>query len=139
MKKMVLVLISVLALQSQSTLAASAEEQSRFLTAAKQAFEKKDVEALMALVCWDRVPDKFKESRKKQYTRDFGDASGDIALTDPDPNYPDHEWKDKDGILYRANLPVVKQLKIKTKIGNAIYPVGEKDGKLYLLAPAPVK
>ncbi len=139
MKKLVLVLISVLALQLQSALAASAEEQSRFLTAAKQAFEKKDVEALMALVCWDRVPDKFKESRKKQYTRDFGDATGDIALTDPDPNYPDHDWKDKDGVSYRVNLPVIKQLKIKTKIGSAIYPVGEKDGKLYLLAPAPVK
>jgi hypothetical protein len=122
-----------------SDVQAAAGEQSRFLAAAEQAFEKKDVEALLALVCWDRVPDKFKESRKKQFTRDVSDATDDIALTDPDPNYPDHEWKDKDGVSYRANLPIVKQLKIKTRIGNAIYPVGEKDGKLYLLAPAPVK
>ena len=93
----------------------------------------------MALVCWDRVPEKFKESRKKQYARDLAEATTDITLTDPDPDYPDREWKDKDGVSYRTNLPVVKQLKIKMKTVSGIYPVGEKDGKLYLLAPAPVK
>ena len=85
------------------------EEQSRFVAAAKQAFEKQDADALMALVCWDRVPDKFKERRRKQYARDVAESTTDIALTDPDPNYPDHEWKDTDGVSYRANLPVVKR------------------------------
>jgi hypothetical protein len=128
------------------------EEAARFVAAAKQAFENRDVEALMALTCWDRVPDKLKESGRKHYVRDIAHNATDIVLISPDPMYPDHMWNDKDGVSYRSNLPVVKQLKITfspgttidTKIGaigvsHAHYPVGEKEGKLYLLAPAPVK
>ena len=151
MKTFVLVIISVLALQLQSVQAASPEE-AKFVAAAKQAFEKHDADALVAMTCWDRVPDKFKDSGKKQYARDVAQKTTDITLTDPDPNYPDIEWKDKDGVSYRSNLPVIKRLKItlaagkkldtkagKVKARDAVYPVGEKDGKLYLLKPAPIK
>lgn len=97
----------------------------------------------MALTCWDRVPDKFKDSGKKQYVRDVAQTVTDIALTTPDPKFPDLAWKDTDGVSYRSNLPVVKQLKIAFAPGgrfkDGTYPVGEKDGKLCLLEPAPVK
>ena len=102
---------------------------------------------MKALTCRDRVPDKFKDSGKKHYARDVAWTATDIALTALDPKYPDLEWKDKDGVSYRSNLPVVKQLKItfasgtkldaaagNLKVRDAVYPVGEKDGKLYLLA-----
>lgn len=151
MKTFVLVIISVLALQLQSVQAASPEEV-KFVVTVKQAFEKHDAAVLVTMTCWDRVPDKFKDSGKKQYARDVAQKATDIALTDPDPQYPDIEWKDKDGVSYRSNLPVIKQLKVTfsagtsldTKAGNmkvrdAVYPVGEKDGKLYLLKPAPIK
>ena len=152
MKRTILSLILILVIQVQSVLAASPEEEARFVAAVKQSFEKHDVDALMALTYWGNVPDKFKESGKKQYARDVSQTSRDIALSAPNPKYPDVEWKDSDGVLYRSNLPVVKQLKITfvsgakidTKIGSlkvrdAVYPVGEKDGRLYLLEPAPVK
>lgn len=106
----------------------------------------------MALTCWDRVPDKFKDSSRKQYARDVAQTASNITLANPDPNEPDLAWKDTDGVSYRSNLSVIKQLKItfasdakiETKIGSidvsdATYPVGEKNGKLYLLEPAPVK
>jgi hypothetical protein len=143
MKTLILVLTSVLVLQLQSVLAASSEEEARFVAAAKQAFEKHDADALAALTCWDRVPDKLKVSGKKQYVRDVAQTATDITLTNPDPDYPDLVWKDTDGVSYRSNLSVVKQLKITFapggEFGDARYPVGEKDGKLYLLEPAPVK
>jgi len=152
MKTLIFVLSTILVFRLQPVLAASPDEQARFIAATKQAFDKHDADALVTLTCWDRVPDKFKESGKKQYARDVAQTAADVALTDPDPKYPDLEWKDKDGVLYHSNLPVVRQLKITfssgtkidTKVGNvkvrdAVYPVGEKDGKLYLLEPAPVK
>ena len=66
----------------------------------------------------------------------------DITLTDPDPMFPDLEWKDAAGVAHSSNLPVIKQLKIKFSTGkfkDGTYPVGEKDGILYLLELAPVK
>lgn len=142
MQTLILVITSVLALQLQAVYAASPQEEARFVAAAKQAFAKHDADALAALTCWDRVPDKIKTRGKKQYARDVKQQVRDITLTDPDPKYPDLVWKDADGVSYRSNLPVIKQLKITFsggKFSNGVYPVGEKNGKLYLLEPAPVK
>jgi hypothetical protein len=143
MKKHIIAIIVLLALSLRAMLAASPEEEARFLTAAKAAFEKHDGEALAALTCWDRVPDKLKESNKKHYGRDVAQTATDMKVINPDPNFPDLEWKDTDGVSYRSNLPVTKQLKITFAPGgrfkDATYPIGEKDGKLFLLEPAPVK
>ena len=143
MKTLILALTAFMALRLQPVLAASPDEEARFVAAAKQAFEKHDADALAALTCWDKVPDKFKDSGKKQYARDAKQGATDITLTNPDPNSPDLVWQDTDGVSYRSNLSVVKQLKITFAPGglfkNGTYPVGEKDGKLYLLEPAPVK
>ena len=143
MRPLLFALTVLFALAFQPVRAASQEEEARFVAAAKQAFQKRDADALMALTCWDRVPDKFRDSGKKQYARDVAQTVSDITLTTPDPKYPDLEWKDKDGVSYRSNLPVVKQMKITFAPGGRFkdgrYPVGEKDGKLYLLQPAPAK
>jgi hypothetical protein len=58
----------------------------------------------------------------------------------------DPAWKDA-GVVYRSNLPIVKQLKItfaptkaddKTSLTmDVTYQVGEKDGKLYFIEPVP--
>jgi hypothetical protein len=143
MKTLLLALTTILVLRLQLVRAASPDEEARFVAAAKQAFQKHDADALMTLTCWDRVPDKFKDSGKQQYARDVAQTATDIKLTNPDPDEPDLVWKDTDGVSYRSNLSVVKQLKIAfgsgTQFGDGTYPVGEKDGKLYLLEPAPVK
>jgi hypothetical protein len=152
MRMLTLAIATVLAFHLHSALAALPEEEARFVAAARQAFEGHNADGLMALTCWDRVPDKFRDSGKKHYVRDVAQTATDIALTPPDPKYPDLEWKDKDSVSYRSNLTVIKQLKITfvsgtkldTAVGNvkvrdAVYPVGEKDGQLYLLQPAPVK
>ncbi len=143
MKTLVLSLASILILQFQPALAASPEEEARFLAAVRQGFDKQDTNALIALTCWDRVPDKLVEGGKKQLVRDISTMKvSDIKLIDPDPQFPDLEWKDKDGVAYRSNLPVIKQIKITFAPGGRFkggtFPVGEKDGKLYLLEPAPV-
>ena len=143
MRTFLLALGICLFLPLQPVRAASKEEEGRFLAAAKAAFEKHDADALMAITCWDRVPDKLKGSGKEYYVRDVAKTVMDISLKSPDPKFPDLEWRESDGVAYRSNLPVVKHLKITFARGqtfkDATYFVGEKDGKLYLLEPAPVK
>jgi len=140
---MIVILTSVLVLQLQSSLAASSEEEARFVAAVKQAFEKGDVDSLMSLTCWDRVPDKFKVRAKMHYARDIARTVTDVTLMNPDPKIRDIVWKDTNGVYYCSNLPVIKHLKITYAPGGQLkegtYPVGEKDGKLYLLQQAPVK
>jgi hypothetical protein len=134
MKTLTLALTTVLAFQLHSALAATPEEETRFVTAAKQAFEKHDADALMALTCWDRVPDRFKD--KRAFASDVALSFTDISLVAPDRQFADFVWKDSDGITYRLNLPVVKQLKISFVKGSRVYPVGEKDGTIMRWHPA---
>ncbi len=114
------------------------------------------------------MPDKLKKDGSEQYARVIGYAKTiagppvkDAKLLDPkhssvewnvdhDPRFVeiDRAWKEA-GVVYHPNLSVVKQLKITfapTKADdntsltiNVTYPVGEKDGKLYFIEPAPVK
>jgi hypothetical protein len=142
MKIFILALAAIFSLSVQSVRAASPEEEARFFNAATNAFAKHDADALVAMSCWDRVPDKLKASGRQQYVRDVALSATNITLINPDPNFPDLEWKDGAGIAYRSNLPVIKQLKIIFSSGefsDGTYPVGEKAGKLYLLEPAPIK
>lgn len=168
MKTLILTIASVLVLQLQLVQAASPEEETRFIAAVKQAFENHDADALVALTCWDRAPDKLKKDGKQQYLGDIGYTKTitgppvtDIKLLNPDKssvewnvdNDPrfveiDPAWKET-GVVYRSNLPVVKQLKVtfaptkaddKTSLTiDVTYSVGEKDGKLYFIEPAPTK
>ncbi|MGD0017080.1 MAG: hypothetical protein ABSC38_06165 [Verrucomicrobiia bacterium] len=163
MKTFILALAVVFLLPVLPVQAASQEEETRFLSAAKDAFAKHDADALVAMTCWDRVPDKLKKDGKQQYVGAVAAPVADIKLVNPDPNHSNLEWKKnadprfvelgigwkETGVIYRLNLPVVKQLKItfapqKFSDGTSLtidcaYPVGEKDGKLYLVEPAPVK
>ena len=138
-----LLIYALLLLVVRPATAATPEEEARFLGAAKAAFEKRDANALVALTCWDRVPDQQKASGRKQYVRDVTLNATELLLVDPDPKFPDLEWTDEAGVSYRSNLAVTKQLKItfsrNGRFSDARYPVGEQDGKLYLLKPAPVK
>jgi hypothetical protein len=152
MKSSTLLLTLLLLIHAHFALAASPEEEARFVAAVKQAFEKHEAGALIALACWDRVSDEQKDSGKKRYAKEVSLTPTGFVLSAPDPKLPDVEWKDDAGVAYRSNLPVVKHLKITFAPGSTIelkrgpikvkdvtYPVGEKEGRLFLLQPAPIK
>jgi hypothetical protein len=168
MKTLILTTASILAFLLQMVRAASPEEEARFVAVAKQAFEKHDSDALLALTCWDRVPDKLKKDGRQQYAGIIGytktitgspvtdiklaspDKSGVQWNVDDDPRFVeiDPVWKEA-GVVYHSNLAIVKQLKVTfapTKADaqtsltiDVTYSVGEKDGKLYFIEPAPTK
>ena len=127
---------------AQKEPADSFDKESRFEQAVKSAFENQSVSRLDQLTCWDRVPEARRKATMKIYTRDVAFGAKEVKLTSPDPTTPDMPW-DLDGITYKSNLEVTKNIKIEFGDGAAFkdgtYFVGEKDGKLFLLAPAPVE
>jgi hypothetical protein len=152
LKTILMALTACLSLSILPAQAASPAAEARFLAAAKAAFQKHDAAALTALVCWDRVPENLQVSGKERLAREVALTATDLVLIAPDPQLPDLEWKDATGTAFRANLPVTRHLKITfapgsvvqlkrgpVKVKDTSYPVGEKDGKLFLLEPAPVK
>jgi hypothetical protein len=164
MKTLALLITTILALQLQPVLAASPDEEARFIAAAKQAFAKHDATALAALTCWDGVPDKLKKDGKEQYAPAASAEAPPVAeaklvnptpsdlqwTVDDDPRFMtiDPAWKET-GVAYHSNLPIIKELKLTFASMKAndnasvtmdvTYPVGEKDGKMYFIEPTPVK
>jgi hypothetical protein len=119
------------------------QDEASFLAAVKKAFADHDPDTLVALTCWDRVPVELKRSGKEQYLHDVAQDVDGITITPPEPGSPDLDWQ-RDGVTYHANLPVTKQLKITPAKGSTfgtggtgVYPIGQKDGKLFLLEPVP--
>jgi hypothetical protein len=138
------------------------QAEASFITAVTNAFAKHDADALVAITCWDHAPEKLKNSGRQQYlgiVSAAGPPIKDLKLLDPkhpgpdwnvddDPRFAeiDPAWK-KSGVVYHANLQVVKQLKItfapakagdKTPLTITVtYPVGDKGGKLYFIEPVP--
>jgi len=136
-----------LRLPKERSSAVTSEEEARFVTAVRKAFEARDASALDALTCWDRVPQKSKENTQRGYTGLIGEKTCvfEFKLAEPDLKFVGHD-QTEDGVTYRANLPITKQLEVtcRDKADKKIllvisYPVGEKDGQLFLLGSAPVK
>jgi hypothetical protein len=143
MKTLICAIGVLISIPLQAILGAEPEEEVIFLTAAKQAFDNQDTNALFALICWDRVPDKFIKSARNASMREINNKVSDMFLVNSDPNAHRVKLKDVDGVEYLPNLPVIKNLKIVFEINGSFqtvnHPVGEKDGKLYLLENAPVE
>ena len=127
--------------------AAPAEEEARFLAAVQKAFEARDASGLDALTCWDRVPEKQIQNLQHAYAALVAEKDDifDFKLVDRDRNFVDRD-RTEDGVTYRMNLPVTRQLNMKATdprdkktLFVLTFAVGEKDGKLFLLASAPVK
>jgi opacity protein-like surface antigen len=139
MKRILCVCACIIVFLAQAK-AASVEEEQRFIAAVKSAFENKDVNALDALTCWDRVPENLKQKQLKGYATEIKYSIKTFALTAPEQ--PDQEWKDKDGSAYKFNLTITKWLKPAFPPEAHLqiwHSVGEKDGKLFIAAPAPIK
>lgn len=160
-----LAITTVLAFLLYSVRAASPEEEARFLTASRQAFERHDSNALVLLTCWDRVPDRIKREGAKQYERAVAATNVLVTLVPPSQKFVQlndgwtknidsrfvgigRNWEEFNA-TNRLNLAIVKELKmvygpVKNSDGSSTtinwsYPVGEKDGKLYICEPAPLK
>ena len=122
---------------------ASPQEEDTFLTVVREAYVTKNKEAIIALICWDRVTEKHRAIVPKALDYSLSRTIKSMEYR-PVDSTESHSYT-KDGITYGPNLPVMKRIEIvyedapgQAKLTSSLY-VGEKDGKLMIVNLAPVQ
>jgi hypothetical protein len=101
--------------------AATPAEGTRFVTAVKKVTQKKDLQGLMAMVCWDQVDAKTKKMVEGHLQDVLKGPVKDVALED----YADFPFK--------TNLKVTSRLRfVASDTESSFVPVGEKAGTLMI-------
>jgi hypothetical protein len=129
--------------------AATPEEETRFVDAAKKAFDEKKPADLSKLTCWDGVSEEAQKQQEGTYKllMEEKDVTFSFKLVDADPKAVAEKDRKALGAPTRPNLKIVKQLDLtmmdprdhKRILGIIGFAVGEKDGKLLLVREAPAK
>ena len=127
-------------------LAASPQEEARFLKAIREAFTKKDGRAVVTLTCFDSVDAAIAKSEKAYCSRNFPFPLSSYPISAVEYETPDpapSATGTLEGKPFKWNLTVVKKVKIvyDTNGGKSTQtlPVGEKDGKLFIPRPVTVQ
>lgn len=132
--------------------AATPEEETKFVDAAKKAFDEKKPADLSKLTCWDGVSEQARKKDEETFKllMEEKDVTFSIKLVDAEAKdlaKKAAEDRKEDGVPTRPNLKIVKQLDLtmidprdkKRILGIIGFAVGEKDGKLLLVREAPSK
>lgn len=123
-----------------SATAAPVQEETRFIDAINDAFFRKDPTALIALTCFDGVTYEDKELDNKSSEYWVTQKVKSVVLKRSN-NTQDKLTQTRDGITYVPNLQVSHELVVTLEgnktFGTLTMPVGEKDGKFYLILPRP--
>ena len=117
---------------------AGAEASDEFLNAYRTAHERDDVEAAMQLVYFEGVSEQLKTGFRRAFRTDFERQLASAELVDL--TEPPLEEKTIDGRTYRANLKIVKELRVEFvrlkspdgEISARSHPVGLTNGRYYI-------
>lgn len=106
---------------SDAAFAASKTEEARFVTNVKKVVQKKDLQGLLAMVCWDQVDAKTRKMVEGHLKDVVKGPVKDVALED-DADFP-----------FKTNLKVTKKLRfVASESESSFVPVGEKSGTLMI-------
>ena len=132
-----------------AAIAAAPEQETKFVDAAKKAFDEKKPAELSKLTCWDGVSEQDQKKQEETFKLlvEEKNVTFSLKLVDADPKAVADKDHKADGAPTRPNLKIVKQLDVtlidardKERILGIIgFAVGEKDGKLLLVREAPAK
>jgi hypothetical protein len=114
-------------------LTATPQEEVRFLNSVRDAFSKKDKEAIMALYCFDDV-----DPQTRKFFPIFHDYSYDVLSVSYVTNFVYRPDSTNTGVPFVPNLTPVKKIEIVFKVEPPAHSwlmefAGEKDGKLMLV------
>lgn len=130
--------------------AATPEQEKAFVTGYQEAFESNNTAALIKCLHTEGSPPEIVEFLTMMMTADAGKKISRIELVTPskeDAEQYNSLQEMPDGKMYRMGLKPVKQLVIVieeksasgTSKSTSKAPVAEKDGKLVIPVPVPVK
>jgi hypothetical protein len=130
---------------TQSAQAANAEpSESELIDAYRQAHDRRDLQAMLQLFCWDGVTPEVRKVTENGVKEMFEDKLLSVKMTTEHPKGRMNRYI-KNGVTYGLNLPVLKELVVETPFlpkatpERSYYPVGLKEGHylISLMAPVP--
>jgi hypothetical protein len=130
---------------TQSTQAAETQpSQSELIDGYRQAHDRRDLQAMLKLFCWDGVTPELRQMTEDGVKGMFEEKILRIKIADEHPKGRMNQYI-RNGVTYGLNLPVVKELVLQTASsspnvtpGSSYYPVGIKDGHYVIAVMAPV-
>jgi hypothetical protein len=114
-----------------------------FITAFRQAHERRDLDAMSKLVCWDRVTPELRKLTEAHFKTSFDEKIVNLRLTTEHPQGRTNQYV-RNGVTYGFNLPVVAELVVedaplsKGASNGSYYPLAVKDGRYCIAEMAPV-
>lgn len=140
--KTTLISLSLVFAFNSAILAASPEEEARFVAEAEKALKAKDIGAFLKLHYLEGVPGYWKEMLNETLPLLIEWPISQVTLAKPKPGEKEEIELTHDGVKYRAALPITQMLRIKFQAQpgtpvDASFAVGEKGGKLFITVAAP--
>jgi len=117
--------------------------QSELIDGYRQAHDRRDLQAMLKLFCWDGVTPELKKVTEDWAKEMFEEKVLSIKMTTEDPKGRMNRYI-KNGVSYGLNLPVMAELVVETPSlpkaapEKSYYAVGIKDGHYLIALMAPV-
>jgi hypothetical protein len=121
---------------------AAGPSESELVEAYHQAHNRRDLQAMLKLYCWDRVTPEIRKMSEEGAKGMFDEKIVSIRMTSEHPPGRMNQYI-RSGVTYGLNLTPVKELVVETLVPNSprassYYPVGIKDGHYRIAVAAPV-
>jgi hypothetical protein len=130
--------------KTQSSPTAAQPSQTELIEAFRQAHDRRNVQAMLNLFCWDGVTPELRKLTEDSVKTSFEDKIVSIKMTSEHPKGRMNEYI-RNGMTYGFNLPVVMELVVDSpSLPNSgsssdYYPVGIRNGKYLIALMAPIK
>jgi len=120
----------------------SGPSESELIEGYRQAHDRRDLQAMLKLYCFDRVTPEIKKMTEEGAKGMFDEKIVSIKMTSEHPKGRMNQYI-RNGVTYGLNLPSVKELVVETPVptsppASSYYPVGIKDGHYRIVVAAPV-
>jgi hypothetical protein len=132
----ILILTAISGAEGQSANMPGAGSVSELVGAFRTAHDRRDMDGMLDLFCWDQVTPEIRQGTEKDVEESFDDDISNLKTTTEPPRGRVNEFV-RDGVAYGLNLTVTEELVMETAMPKSgpkttYYPIGMKNGRYFI-------
>jgi hypothetical protein len=132
----ILILTAISGAEGQSANMPGAGSVSELVGAFRTAHDRRDLDGMLDLFCWDQVTPEIRQGTEKDVEESFDDDISNLKTTTDHPTGQVNEFV-RDGVGYGLNLTVTEELVMETAMPKSgpkttYYPIGMKNGRYFI-------
>lgn len=132
----ILILTAISGAEGQSANMPGAGSVSELVGAFRTAHDRRDLDGMLGLFCWDQVTPEIRQRTEKDVEESFDDDISNLKTTTEHPRGRVNEFV-RDGVAYGLNLTVTEELVMETAMPKSgpkttYYPIGVKNGRYFI-------